>query len=297
MDVEACLCGGQVRRGDDRKMECPERGAVRVQETSADRPSLMPAVDRVQNALNGVSGGSFDGDGTAFRSPAALPDAPQPQSAVKKFGFKSITAQGGYITGLDGSGVRNGSIALEFYRQKTKKAGTFSGEVELGGYTMSGIPINNSQDVGVVDQLPDGTPIEGTAVTTGRSPAATYIPIADFKYLPPLKLGLVHPYAVAEGGVTRLWSTNAKVDTQVVASVGGQVVGVQDMGPSLQPTGEGFNHAGGLFGGGAKIDLTKSGRVAVDAQYGEAPSGYKIFKSGLTLQLGKRQSSKRDDRP
>jgi len=247
-----------VRVGDDRAKACgAEPGA---------KPAAAPAVGAAPAAKAAavVAGaGGFDG---------------------AHFGLLGVTVDGGYITGADGSGIANGSVGLTFYRQKTR-AGTLSAEAEIGRYNMGGIPINDSQSVGPVGQLPDGTPVNGTVITTGRSPAVAYIPLADFKYAPPLKLGRLHPYAVGEIGLSRLSSTNATVDSTLIASVGGQTVGTQNLGTSLQPTGESRNHPGGGFGGGATFDLTK--RVALDTQFLDAPTGYKVFKTGVTINLQK----------
>jgi len=254
--ADACSCGGQVRRGDDRLQLCADAPAARA--SSASLPAAPAPADPAARVA-------------AVAAPAA------------KFGLFSVAADGGYITGADGSGAANGSVAVTFYQQKTK-AGTLSAQVEVGRYRMGGIPINNVQDVGVVGQLPDGTPVNGTVITTGVSPAVTYVPLAAFRYAPPLKLGRVHPYAVGEAGLSRLSSTNAVVNSTLVATVGGQTVATQNLGASLQPTGEARNHPGGGFGGGAAVDLTK--RLALDGQFIDAPTGYKVFKTGLVINLG-----------
>jgi hypothetical protein len=257
----SCTCDGVVRTGDERAQACGSASAAHAAPAAA--ASAAPA-DKVAAAI--AAAGSFDG------------------TVPRKFGLLAVTADGGYITGADGSGAANGSIAVTFYRQKTK-FGTFSADAELGRYRMGGIPINDSQSVGVVGQLPDGTPINGTVVTTGRSPAVDYIPLAAFKYQPLLRLGRVHPYAVVEAGISRLSSTNATVNSTLFASVGGQPVGSQNLGTSLQPTGEARNHAGGGFGGGTTVDITR--RVALDTQFLDAPTGYKVFKTGITVVLGR----------
>jgi len=117
----------------------------------------------------------------------------------------------------------------------------------------------------------------------GVSPAATYIPMAAFKYAPPIRVGRLHPYAVAEVGMTRLSSTNAQVGSTLVSSIGGQPVGSQNLGTSAQPTGEGLNHPGGGFGGGADFDVTR--HVALNAQYLDAPTGYKVVTYGVKYNI------------
>lgn len=284
MTTETCLCAGQPRRGEDRGKICDDQPQASYfhGESGFDLQGYMQGHARQVVASAQAQAQSLD-------PKAALPDAPKPQNE-RKLGLHSVTVDGGYITGADGSGAKNGSVAVEFYRQKTK-VGTLSGEAEIGRYQMGGIPINDRQDLGVVGQLPDGTPVQGTAITTGKSPAVTYTPFADFKFYPrmPKKLDRLHPYAVGEFGMSRLSSTDAKVDTKIVSSVGGQPVDVQDMGSSLQPTGAGKNHPGGGFGGGSKFDVTKGGRVQLDGQVLDAPTGYKVAKVGVTINFGKKK--------
>jgi len=258
--AETCSCGGETRAGDARLQACAAAAAAAP---TAAAPAVPDAPSARIAAVTGSAAG-FDGG--------------------RHFGLLGVTASGGYITGADGSGLVNGSVGVTFYRQKTK-AGTLSAQAEFGSYRMGGIPINDSQSVGPVGQLPNGTPINGTVITTGVSPAVTYIPLAQFRYEPPVKLGRAHPYAVGEAGLSRLSSTNAVVDSTLIASVGGRQVGTQNLGTSLQPTGESRNHPGGGFGGGVAVDLTR--RLALDTQFLDAPTGYKVFKTGATINLSR----------
>jgi hypothetical protein len=266
----ACSCQGEARKGDDRLAVCDAAGSVKTRIASAAPPQTAAApAAKIADLMNAPG---FDG--------AA------PVAGESKFGVKSVSVSGGYITGADGSGIKNGSVGVEFYRQKTK-FGTLSASAEGGRYQMNGIGFTNTQSVGVVGQLPDGTPIQGTVYSQGMSPAVSYIPLADFKYEPPIKLGRVHPYAVGEAGVSRLSSTNATVNSQLVATVGGQTVGTQNLGSSLQPTGESRNHPGGGVGGGVSVDVTKS--VALNAQMIDAPTGYKVLSYGVTYKIHRRK--------
>ncbi|MFI5350348.1 MAG: hypothetical protein ACHQ2Z_12450 [Elusimicrobiota bacterium] len=266
-----CSCAGEVREGDQRLKSCESTSVSRARASEAT-PSANAAAPAAKIAgLMNAPG--FDG------GPAA------PES---KFGIKSVNVSGGYITGADGTGIKNGSVGVEFYRQKTK-FGTLSASAEGGRYQMNGIGFTNTQSVGVVGQLPNGTPIQGTVYSQGVSPAVSYIPLANFKYEPPFKLGRIHPYAVIEGGVSRLSSTNATVNSQLVATVGGQTVGTQNLGSSLQPTGEARNHAGGGFGGGVDVDVTK--HVALNTQMIDAPTGYKVFTYGVNYKIHRHQKA------
>jgi opacity protein-like surface antigen len=257
--AEACSCGSETRTGDDRLAACASAPAP----ASAARPAPASPASRIAAAS---SAGSFDGG--------------------PRFGLLGAEASGGYITGADGRGLANASVGLTLYRQKTK-VGVLSAQAEFGRYRMNGIPIYDSQSVGVVGQLPNGAPVTGTVITTGVSPAVAYVPLAAFRYAPAFRLGPVQPYAVGEAGLSRLSSTNALVDSTLVASAGGQVVFTQNLGTSLQPTGESRNHPGGGFGGGVTVGLTR--RVSLDAQYLDAPTGYKIFKTGVVVNLARRK--------
>jgi hypothetical protein len=200
----------------------------------------------------------------------------------RKWGLFGVTAGFGDINGADGSG-RGWSAGVEFFH-KALIGGMLRAEAKVGKYTMGGIPFFDQTPLGPIATLPDGTtPVNGVVNSQGKSPAASYIPLGRMVYEVPMpkKLRWLHPYGAAEIGMTRLASTNSKVSSQLVASVGGQQVYPMDEGTSLEPTGQkGQNYWGGGFGGGVRVG---KGGISAGFDVIHAPTGYTVQQIVLEL--------------